>query len=191
MPCSAAFRLLPIALLAAACNVDPPGDEIGTYKVRMSLRENTCGASAVHLQDNRSYTAQLRADDSRGYWRLPGQQPIVGRYEDGDFEFTFESAVASSAPDAGAYCQLIQSEKLAGSVVRPGAKDAGADADADGSAEDATVTSDTVLLQAEHVLTISAAPGTDCSEALAPVGPFLQLPCTLRYALTGTEAKSF
>lgn len=188
MPCSAA-RILPLALLATACNVDLPGEEVGTYKVRMSLRENTCGANAVHLQDNHSYTAQLRADAPQGYWRLPGQQPIVGRYEDGDFEFTFESAVASSAPDAGAYCQLVQTEKLAGSVALPRTKDAGADAAP--AAEDASVASDAVPLQAEHVLTISAAPGTDCSAALAPVGPFLHLPCTLRYALTGTEAKSF
>jgi hypothetical protein len=172
-----------------ACT-SPPGSEVGTFRVTMALTENTCGDSAVNLQDGRTYRVQVRADGSRGYWRIAGQMPIEGDYDDGSFDFQYESIVASSAPDAGSLCQLLQTEELKGQVHAVAGLDAGAD-DAGANVDAVDAGSTTPSLTATHVFTIDAKPGTDCSEALSPRGAFSALPCTVSYDLTGTPTKSF
>jgi hypothetical protein len=184
------------AVLTAGCTPSVQGDEIGTYRVRMSLVENTCGAGAIHNQDGHSYTVQLRAKDGQGYWRVGGQKPLLGSYDQGNFSFTFESLVAHSAPDASIFCQLMQSDQVSG-VASLESSDAGtADAGADAATEDTDAATAPGSppphgLTGQHVFMISAVAGTDCTEALTPIGPFERLPCKVRYTLEGTPAESF
>jgi hypothetical protein len=197
-----ALRLCGVALFIAGFGCDPqlPGDVVGTFKVHVTLRENTCGAGAVFTNDQREYSVELRTDDAhhRAYWHVPKVQPLTGSLEPEDaFIFRMESIVASQSSDAGAPpCSLVQAEELAGRFLR---EDAGADAseaesDAEtakdgGAAEasaDAGPTRDSPLA-ATHTLTISAAQGSDCSVAIAPKGPFTTLPCVVRYDLVGTR----
>jgi hypothetical protein len=99
--------------------------------------------------------------------------------------------VAHSAPDAGAFCQLLQTEELAGTISLP-KQDAGVDAGGETSSTgDAGALAEEEGLIGSHAFTISAVPGTDCSEALPPAGPFVQLPCVVRYTLLGTPTESF
>jgi hypothetical protein len=187
---SVARTCLALMLPVSGCTTSLPGEEVGTYRVQMTLRENTCGAQAVHVQEGHSYKVQLRRDETGGYWRIMGQQPLSGEYEAGQFAFTFSSAVAQSAPDASSFCQLLQSERLSGRVSLVGLGDAGVDAGGATTSTDAGALPEGGL-SGDHVFAISAAPGTDCSEALAPRGPFQQLPCTVRYALSGAETEPF
>jgi hypothetical protein len=181
-----------LTLAAPACNTALPGEEIGSYRVQMLLRENTCGAGAIHEQNGHTYRVQLREDGTTGYWRVSGQQPVQGQYATGQFLFTLESAVAQSTEDAGPFCQLLQSERLSGSVALPQDSDAAlVDAQAPNPSDPDAGGLPTSGLVGEHRFTISAAPGTDCSEALAPRGAFRQLPCLVRYELRGTETASF
>jgi hypothetical protein len=158
-----------------------PGDVIGTYRIRMTLEENTCGEHAVYRLDDKPYSAQLRSDGARGYWRVPGQTPLRGKYEAPEFHFEYASIVAQGDPDAGPRrCRLLQSEVLNGSVEL---EDAGMD--------DASTSAQAAPLQGEHELTISADPGSDCASALAPAGAFEKLPCKVLYSLRGDHTKAF
>jgi hypothetical protein len=192
-------------VLLAGCPAEPKGEELGTYRVTMRLSEDTCGQGAVLLQDGHRYTVQLRAEGDHGYWRIPGQTPLEGSYEGARFDFRYQSAVARSAPDAGSFCQLIQTEKLIGAVaVAEDVLDAGVDASAlakaaDGEEEEedeeSSYDEDGPLpsegLVGEHLFTIEPAAGTDCREALSPRGPFAKLPCVVRYDLSCTPTESF
>jgi hypothetical protein len=188
--------------LVSACVSDPIGDEVGTYRVTMSLASNTCGASAVYLRDGHRYTAQLRVAGDEGFWRISGQQPMSGTYEAGEFKFAYSSLVAKSAPDAGVVCQLVQEEELVGVVaLSDEMNDAGvADAsmakssgesDDESEEEDESYEPPEEGLVGRHVFRIKAANGTDCSAALMPKGAFERLPCTVRYELEGSPTKSF
>jgi hypothetical protein len=199
--------LVVCGLTTAGCG-ELPGQVVGTYKIEMTLDENTCGALAVNSLDGHRYAVELRADGERGFWRIPGQPPLEGTYVPPAFHFEYSSIVASSDADAGPYgCQLRQSEVLEGSILLSGtpgadggdeteALDAGADADAAESAaldagaatsEDATGPA----LQGSHEMTIEPARGTDCREALAPEGAFEHLPCSVRYTLRGKPHSAF
>jgi hypothetical protein len=59
------------------------------------------------------------------------------------------------------------------------------------AAADAASQNPKVVLVGEHVFTVSAVGGTDCSPALPPRGRFDKLPCTLRYAVSGVKIKPF
>ena len=207
-----------LALVAPACS-ELPGEILGTYKVTMALEENGCGAGAVFSLDKKRYAVELRAEAERGYWRIPGQTPIQGRYEAPDFAFEFHAVVATAGPDAGPNgCRLVQLDQVSGSLLSPDhetAHDAGEETDAEDDAEDdaeveaeddaeasedepaqaadAGVALDAgTVLEGEHLMTISAEPGTDCRrDALMPQGPFERLPCSVRYKLLGVPTKPF
>lgn len=181
---------------AAACS-ELPGDVVGTYRISMKLEENACGSQAVYSMDGRQYSVELRSDGKHGYWRVPGKGPLRGSYEAPEFHFEFQSLVAQSAQDAGpARCRLLQHEVISGTVAVDGGtadEDAGEAADEDAGEElgedaHAGPASD---LTGEHALMISAEPGDDCREALAPAGAFEKLPCSVRYSLRGKHIKKF
>ncbi|MFM2420096.1 MAG: hypothetical protein RL385_4819 [Pseudomonadota bacterium] len=193
-----------LCALALACDPQLPGDVAGTFKVHVTLRENTCGAGAVFTNDQREYSVELRTDEThqRAYWHVPKVQPLTGSLAPGDgFVFRMESIVATQAGDAGTLpCSLMQAEELVGSFLREDAGTDGADDALDAETEIATDAGDGGIvsasvaeptpdapLAARHTLTISAAQGSDCGTAIAPKGPFTLLPCTLRYDLVGTR----
>ncbi len=184
--------LLALGIAAAGC-AEPAGEEIGSYRVTMSLASNTCGPAAVNLQDGRRYTVQLRADGEQGFWRLPGQPPLMGSYGEGSFKFTYSSLVARSAPDAGTFCQLVQDEELVGAVAGADDEDAGAAGSAKSIAPkgEEEFAAPAQGLVGRHVFHIKAAAGTDCRDALPPEGPFERLPCTVSYDLIGSPTDSF
>ena len=210
-----ALRAVPwtlLALFGTACS-ELPGEVLGTYKVTMTLEENSCGASAVYSLDKRRYSVELRSDERFGYWRIAGKTPIQGTYDAPDFAFEFSSIVANSGPDAGPNgCRLQQHDQVTGSLELD-ARDAGGDAaEGDAASDDAEVDDnpfddtfdagksgykdaggDTgAALIGEHSMTISGAAGTDCrADALAPKGPFERLPCVVRYSLRGVPTKPF
>ncbi len=189
-----ALALAPWLLLS--CTNQLPGDTVGTYRVVMTLVENTCGPKAVFTQDGKGYSVELREDRGRGYWHITDQRPVQGTLDaKHNFKFTFSSLVASEGPDAGPdACRLVQDELLSGSLRSFAAADGGT-ADGGGTADaDAKNAADAPLstLVGEHVFRISSYAGTDCSRALQTAGgPFEALPCTIRYTLSGTERDPF
>jgi hypothetical protein len=158
----------------------------------MALEENSCGAAAVHSLNGKRYAVQVRSEGTRGYWRIPGQPQIQGKYEAPEFAFEFGAVVASSGPDSGPRgCRLTQRDQVTGSLLYPADDDAldggdddevldadGAEGDADGQSEedasddqpDDDKASDALDagvrpstgLLGEHLMTIAAEPGTDC-----------------------------
>lgn len=210
------FGLALFGATALACG-ELPGEVVGTYRITMTLEDNSCGAGAVNLLDGHRYSVELRADTKQGYWHVPGQPPLKGDYDSPEFRFENSSIVANEGPDAGPRgCSLRQVDRLTGKVIAlPDAGteaedaevdaevddedasekntkklDAGVDAEADED-DDAGADEEDLALRGEHTFTISAASGSTCSSALAPVGPFEKLPCTVRYAVRGVSIKPF
>jgi hypothetical protein len=192
--------LAPLALLVA-CDLSIPGEVVGTYKVKVALRDNGCGPGAVYTNDGRSYSVELRedAEKGRGYWHVPKQRPLTGTIEGDTFMFAYDSVVVSTPGDAGVPgCTLTQAEVLAGSFVRAdagsdGGSEPSADEDSDGGTGDAggadagsADAGSGAALTATHTLTISVGAGSSCASALAPRGPFTALPCTIVYDLEGS-----
>lgn len=184
-------------LFATAC-APLPGEVVGTFQVTMTLAENSCGPTAVNLLDGKRYAVELRKDGKEAFWRIPGQTPLSGKYEEPNFTFEYSAVVAQDSNDAGTGgCRLVQTELLKGTITVAGAdaslpadagtEDAGEDAGVEVTAdEEATGTRELI---AEHTMTISAQSGSDCAHALSPQGAFAKLPCTLRYELKGSPRK--
>lgn len=191
-------------LLIAGCTSQLPGEPVATYRVVMSLVENTCGAQAIISTDGKEYSVELRQDGVKGYWRRAGRPAVQGTL-DADYNFTFTSSgVVASEQDAGVDgCQLVQDEVLSGSLRADAGGDGGAAggdagaAAAGAAAAGAAATRDAGTealgsLIGEDTLRITSLAGTDCSRALAAGGgPFEALPCTVRYKLTGVRRDPF
>jgi hypothetical protein len=180
--------------LVLGCS-DLPGEVVGTYRIRMTLEENQCGARAVYVLDGRRYAVELRAEGTRAYWRVPGQTALAGKYDAPEFHFEYQSLVARSPDDAGTpLCRLVQSEVLNGQV-RLDNEDAGEPQEDPGEPQDEADEPEQedagAALEAEHEFTISAEPGANCAAALAPEGAFEKLPCSVRYSLRGEPTKPF
>jgi hypothetical protein len=129
-------RSLALALFGAtalACG-ELPGEVVGTYRITMTLEENSCGAGAINLLDGHRYSVELRSDMKRGYWHVPGQPPLKGEYDAPNFRFENAGIVASEGPDAGPRgCSLRQVDRLTGRVSElPDAGSADQDAEAEG-----------------------------------------------------------
>jgi hypothetical protein len=212
---SAIAALLGASLLGCG---ELPGEVVGTYRITMKLEENSCGPGAVNLLNGHRYAVELRSDAQHGYWRVPGQPPLQGSYDERKFRFENTGIVAHEDSDAGARaCTLRQLDVLTGQLRGASAQDpdAGSDEaesddeqalDAGDEAGDASVekeqddddagmddagTSAELPLHGEHTFTISAVAGTDCTSALAPRGSFAKLPCSVRYAIGGVKIKPF
>lgn len=212
------LSLLWAGALSASCSGDLPGHAIGTYKVVMKLEENTCGPGALPLADGYNYAVELRADEPRGYWRVPHVGPISGTYRDGAFSFTTKATLELGNADAGtAGCLVIREELLEGHVTvvdagRPDAAepptdatstqapaadaagDAGSERIADAADVDAAsgdAAADAAPLTGEHTISFYPDPQGRCAGEQGPLGSFERLPCSARYALTGTARDSF
>lgn len=191
------------SLSAVGCSTELPGEVIGTYQVKMTLKENTCGPNAVYISDGSMYSVQLRADGPQGYWRLADGKPLPGKHtEDHKFTFMFSSVVATSDADAGSpLCQLAQTEvlsvKVHGAKIDKNSDDESPDASTvdagdDSSERDAGESSDPpTTLTGTHELNIAPTPSSDCRKALHPNGPFALLPCKVIYTLRGQEREDF
>ena len=200
-----------LALSTVGCG-ELPGERVGTYKITMTLVENTCGATALHLLDGHRYSAELRQDARHGYWRVPSQPPLEGKYDPPRFRFESSGLVATEGPDAGPRgCALRQHDVLTGELSKLPESDAGTDAgeetedtddatpdagdeDSDAGAEKDKETDagdDVPAISGEHIFNITPVSGTDCRVALTPFGQFEKLPCSVRYTLEGVDTKSF
>lgn len=181
---------LPLALALACCAActDPPGDLVGAYGITMHLTSNSCGATGLPLPDGYRYTAELRADPPRGYWRVPKIAPLEGSYDAGAFSFAFSESLELGAADAGTLgCTLVREEQLSGQVsLSP--SDAGIAAISDASGD---ATANDAPLQATHNISFRPNPNGRCAAATGPLGPFEHLPCSAHYDLVGTSHKPF
>lgn len=177
---SAAARFAALcALTLGACDTQMPGEVVGTYKVVMRLDENTCGPFAAPFPDGEGYTVELRADGSRGYWRLPPAPPFEGRRTGARFDFHYAQALELGLPDAGTSgCTVLREDQLRAEVTHdPDAArpDAGAQSDDDDD-----------RMMGEHVIGFRADPTGRCRDERGPLRDFERLPCHLRYRLEGT-----
>jgi len=182
-------------VLIAGCTAQLPGEPVATYRVVMSLVENTCGSQAIISTDGKEYSVELRQEGVKGYWRRAGRPAVQGTL-DADYNFTFTSSgVVASEQDAGTDgCQLVQDEVLSGTLRADAGGDGGVPAGGDAGVAAAGDAGTDALgsLIGEDVLRITSMAGTDCSRALAAGGgPFEALPCTVRYKLTGVKRDPF
>jgi hypothetical protein len=167
----------------SACTPGLPGESVGTFTIDMKLEENSCGQGAVILTDGQRFAAELRVEDGRCYWRVPKQPMLEGKLDGENCRFTFSSVVASSEEGVEPVCQLLQSAELVTTVA--------GGAEADGGVGDAGGEPSAITLEASYKLDVAASSKLDCAAALAPVGPFEALPCTVEYTLSGSERESF
>lgn len=190
---------LAAALVAlAGCTPELPGDVVGAYSVRMRLEENNCGVGALPLPDGHAYAAELRAEDTRGFWRVPKAAPYEGVYREGQFEFSFSMVLELGNADAGTSgCTVLREEVLSGEVQR--VSDAGSDDAGLGDAGLSVVARDASLgvaemqpaLEGTHRISFRANPAGRCANQQGPLGLFERLPCSALYDLQGSARKPF
>ena len=190
----------------AGCTTELPGEAVGTFEIAMKLEQNTCGESAVYVTDGVKFSAELRTEGDRCYWRVPEQPIIEGELDGEHCRFRSSSVVATNAEDVTAQtpplivpdptmqqpadgnpqteCQLIQTVDLVTTLDGQPGNDAGAgDSDAG--------TGSSLTLAASYQLQISPSSRTACVVAVMPEGPFEALPCNVVYQLSGEQRDSF
>ena len=171
----------------SGCPVDPEGDVVGTYSVSGSLVENSCGSTAFAAQDPIDFVVELRAEDhGPAYWRRPTTGIVSGSHTGDEYRFRTEAPVTLYGPDveAGtAGCTLAQIETIQITAKASTLDDAGVPLD-QGTA-DAGVAADGTF---RGTSTIELSPTADSNFLRAVAlsgGPFLALPCRVRYDLSG------
>jgi hypothetical protein len=183
-----------VVTLLAGCSTEVPGEVVGAYTIQMRLTDNNCGAGVV--PSAQTYAAELRAGETpRGFWRVPKQAPIEGRYEAGEFQFTFSMSLELGDADAGTTgCTAIREELLQGQVTLPkpdaGVGDSGAnDAASTPAVRDAGSVEEG--LTGTHRISFRTNPQGRCAKQPGPLAVFEHLPCSALYVLQGTPRKPF
>lgn len=183
-----------VLALLAGCSTEIPGDVVGAYTVQMRLTDNNCGAGVV--PGAQTYAAELRAGETpRGFWRVPKQAPIEGRYEAGEFQFTFAMSLELGNADAGtAGCTAIREELLQGNVTLA-EPDAGVRDSAVTDAGSSSVVDDaggsSAGLTGTHRISFRTNPQGRCANHPGPLALFERLPCSALYELKGAPRKPF
>ncbi len=191
------------------CPANPDGEVVGTYNVSGSLLENSCGSTAFAAVDPLSFVVELRADPTGpAFWRRPNAPIVNGSHTGDDYRFRTEVPVTLYGPDetTGAPgCVLAQVETIEfnalATVADAGVGDAGladaeitdaeiADAGTQG-ASDGGVVSPSDSFRGTSVIELTPVAGADCARAHSiNGGPFLALPCRVRYDLSGAARSS-
>jgi hypothetical protein len=180
--------------LLCGCSTEVPGEVVGAYTIQMRLTDNNCGAGVVPIAQ--TYAAELRAGETpRGFWRVPKQAPIEGRYEGGAFQFTFSMGLELGNADAGtAGCTAIREELLQGEVTLgepdAGGRDSGV-TDAASSSVGRDAGSSLAGLSGTHRISFRTNPQGRCANQTGPLALFERLPCSALYELRGTPRKPF
>lgn len=199
----------------AACAPQYPGEPVGSFHVVGALVENTCGPAAVPAFDPLVFDVEVRADRGQGFWRRPMLPVVSGTYgRDGAFRFSSatQTKILDPIEELGLPgCFVTQTEVVSGRV-RPEDPDAGAlgdggddarmadagqtiDAGSDGGAHadaDADAGPGTMALEGDNTVELVPIAGSVCGPATsAEGGPFLALPCSIHYTLTGTARAPF
>lgn len=147
-------------LLALACvPEDVPGEVVGTYEFEGRLEGNECGEAAFPAVDPLQMRAELRRDLEMAVWRVP-QAPIAYGVVEDDDRFVFTGGGTYPAYEG---CTFVQEETIA----------------IDGVGEENPT--------GEIEIRIGTATGSDCTASHAAAGgPFLALPCAIRWSMDGT-----
>ena len=173
-----------LAIVLGACTgKDPyrPGTAIGTFHVEAKRAANSCGSSAVP-PDPWKFDVRLSRDQRTLYW-VQGGLPVSGTLDEGKPDApkaTMKSSDtrtvrAANAKLGLAACALTRDDTLEATLAR------GAGAEADFEAFTGTLTY-------RFVPTADS----DCSDAVVGEGGdgFAELPCDIRFDLTGTIDKA-
>jgi hypothetical protein len=173
------------ASLFGGCETTLPGEVVGAYEVVMRLEENTCGRGVVPFADGERYAVELRRDsDQRGYWRLTKAPPVLGRYADAGFSFSYAEAIELGAADAGTLgCIVLREEQLDG-VVSDLLPDGGVAPSAEHSDAGSALTG-------THHVHFRPDPDGRCHDVRGPLREFERLPCGARYRLVGQARAPF
>lgn len=186
-----------VALLACQPGT-PPGSQVGTYQVRGTLQQNSCGPEALPVADPLDFTVEVRRQGANGLWILGGSARVAtGTLDEvGNFSFLQRSEYQAIPPhkehgqlpepwydwdpeppatsDPG--CVLVTEEQVVGRL------------DMASSAADSGTP---IPLSAHNVIRIRALAGSNCLPVLAVAGgPFQELPCEASYALSGEHLES-
>ena len=180
---------------------NPPGTSHGTFLIHGDLIENECGSSAVPALDPLVFSLELRSDGELAYYKRTDAPLAYGVVRRGEWKFQSRELlpVYGADPTIGrGACSLQQHEKFVlREIVQVPPSDAALtesdaavnDAALDGI--DANVSSKGQIesLEGETVITFSPSAGSDCSASRRERGgPFLTLPCTIRYALSADRS---
>lgn len=159
----------------AGCIGDPtadakvPGDALGTYQVKATLLDSSCGANALGSQESWTFSLRLSRRGTALYW-LNGQEAITGSVVDkgGTSSFSFESRVDTqiSAPH-GTFrgCKVMRTDRASGTLTG--------------------TTSDVVGFTGKLDYAFAADAGSDCSDLLPEPSGLPVLPCEMEYQMTG------
>lgn len=196
------FLILSCSAVVTACAAgSAAGTLVGQYNVTGVLVENTCGQTALPTTNPLTFAVEIREADGVGYWVPAKSSQNMGSVrDDGTFSFTVSQSSVVSQSTAGdnlqpsdfvgaqpdfdlqkRSCVVSTQQSVTGTLHRRIAADGGV---AYAQKSDAGGDDD---LDGENTITVTPAPGSDCTMALAALGgPWLALPCDARYDLSGT-----
>ena len=181
----AAGLVLTFLILGGCPPTAEPGEPIGIFSVEGRLQENACGSSALPAQDPLRFQAELRATDRIAYWKM-GRQYIAGSREGRSFALMTSRSVTLIPPDraqAITGCAVRQDETIR-AELRDALGDGGVATGPDAGDADFSYGS----FGGTNTIEFVPVPGSDCRAALsANGGPWLALPCRVRYDLVGAR----
>jgi len=149
-----------LALALACVPEDVPGEVVGTYEFEGRLEVNECGDAAFPAVDPLELRAELRREQTMAVWRVP-QAPVAYGVVEEDETYVFTGGGTFPAYEG---CTFVQEEII----------------EVEGVGEEAAT--------GRTVIRITTAAGSDCTASHAAAGgPFLALPCEIRWSLDGTS----
>lgn len=190
------WMLLCLVLLALGCwpqqgDDELPGEVVGEFEAVGVMVEQSCGA-AIPARDPLDLAFELRLEENgRAYYRQPTGTAFAGTGSNGEYTFQVSQSWTVIEPDqfrGYVGCSVTQRDIFTFVIEEPEvdlAADAGVDMEeADGGA--AAIDPTLVKLTGSQRTDITPLTGSDCGPAVvAQGGPFLALPCTVEYVLTG------
>jgi hypothetical protein len=173
---------------ATTCEPASSGDLVASLDVTATLQENQCGQEAVPADETMRFDADVRRDGSTAQWIRAGAAALHGSVTGDDvYEFTTRAQQVLIEPEPdwaieGCIVDEVQTTQLRLDIEA--APDAGVASD--GGTADAGPVTVPATMEGVHEVVITPVPGSYCVPMLNVAGgPFVALPCTVRFLLEG------
>jgi len=146
-----------------------PGDLLGTYAVKGTLADSSCGEGALGSSERWSFDVKLSRFHEDLYW-INGREVIPGGIAPDGVSFSFSTRVEGEVIPAArgrSACVVSRADDATGTL-------------SSGSL-------DVETFEASLTFGYSAVEGSDCEGFIGSPGGVAGLPCSMTYDLTGTR----
>jgi hypothetical protein len=167
-PVVSALLLLPACMPDTGKDNTMPGTALGTYAVKGTLTNSTCGPSAFGSSDTWNFEVRLSREDSKLYW-CNGSDVVTGAIAADGKSFTFTTSTSGKLTEgtkAVKGCTMTRSDSLVGTLSGTGDEIAG--------------------FSGAMTYKFGQTADSDCTDAVAAEG-VVAFPCEMTYALVAAK----